>query len=102
MSSPPPQWVMSTSLNNVASNPAVGPASPPQGQFLPLSWVSVLTRAEANPVSPHPVFSPLIIPAHLSELPTSMLLNQVSRKWLSRPQKLTCGGKTCTCVCTRT
>lgn len=82
--------------NNVTRSPGTGPFSPPQGGFLPLFWAPVLTWAEANPASSHPVFSPhhsrSDANAHLSGLPTSMLLNQVSRKSLSRLQELTCGG----------
>ncbi|CAB1412497.1 unnamed protein product [Pleuronectes platessa] len=69
----------------------------PSGDFLPLFWDPVLTLAQADPEGPPlpALFCSFFPPphhsrsdanAHLCELPTSMLLNKVSRKWLCRPQ----------------
>lgn len=84
---------MRLSPNNTTSSPPWrGTAG---GDFLPLLSAALLTSARTNPVwlptrfSPH--HSNSYARAHLSELPTSMRLNRVSRKWLSRWEQLTWG-----------
>lgn len=83
-SSPPPQCVTSTSPTNVASDPGVAPASPPQGQFLPLFWVCVLTWAEANPDTPPPDHS--CSPVCIANI-------NATQPSFQEVAQLTCGGK---------
>ena len=105
-STPPPPCVMSTAPNNVTSRPRLQSCVATAGR---ISSTVLGLCADASWGKSCPAPALIFFPprhsssdAHLSEVPTSMLLNQVSRKWLRRPQRLTCGGKKVrVCMCVR-